>query len=374
MSEAGDVSVGSADSASPDGASGGLADSGARLDAGVPVDGIAGVDGAIQGDDSGQADGVAQPEGGDGGALAWTCPSGPFGEPIPAGAVLKRVANVPPSDSFNHETSDDTTIEGPVWIGQALYFSEFSASPNPPPARLLQLTTSGSIGVVVADSGSNGLAVDTSGTLYGAIHADGSISRFDLTTGSRTPIAAGYPGKRFNSPNDLTVRQDGNIYFSDPSYQAPTPLPQSGTRVYRIAPGANAVTVVDATLTQPNGVSLSLDENTLYVASTHGIYAYPVSADGSTGTGTAFASGVNGDGMVFDCAGNLYVALLGTANVGVLGPSGAQIGLLTAPGAGAVTNAAFGGPDRKTLYVSAQGAGGQQGLFEVALNIPGMPY
>jgi gluconolactonase len=216
--------------------------------------------------------------------------------------------------------------------------------------------------------------VDSSGTLYGAIHEDGSISRLDLTTSVRTPLATAYAGKRFNSPNDLTIRHDGNIYFSDPDYQAPKPSPQAATRVYRIAPDTYAVTVVDATLTEPNGVTLSLDESTLYVASVHGVYSYPVLSDGSTGSRTAFLPGVNGDGMVMDCAGNLYVAMLGTANVNVFSPAGVQIGQLTAVGVGAVTNTAFGGPDRKTLYVSAQGQHGQQGLLEATLSIPGKPY
>jgi gluconolactonase len=321
-----------------------------------------------------RSDGAASDDAGEAGAAAWTCPSGPFGDPIPPGATLTRIAAVPPSDSFNANRSADTTLEGPVWTGQTLYLSEFLGSPNPPPSRILQVTTSGDVSVVLADSGSNGLALNSSGVLYGAIHADGSISRFDLNAGSRTPIATGYQGNRFNSPNDLTIRRDGNIYFSDPSYQAPSPLPQTATRVYRIAPGTNAVTVVDATLTQPNGVTLSLDESTLYVSSTQGIHAYPVMADGSTGSGTVFVPGLNGDGMVIDCASNLYVAEIGTGNVDVLSPTGTQIGQLTAASVGAVTNVAFGGSDRKTLYVSAQGSGGQQGLFQVALGIPGMPY
>jgi len=312
---------------------------------------------------------------GDAAAAAWACPAGPFGSPIPTGATLARIAAVPPSDAFNDSKAAGTTVEGPVWMGaQGLYDSEFLGSSNPPPSRILDTTTSGSVSVAMTNSGSNGLAVDSSGTLYGAIHLDGSVSRIDVATGTRTPVASSYMGNRFNSPNDLTIRSDGNIYFSDPTYQAPTPPPQSSTRVYRIAPVTNAVTVVDATLTQPNGVTLSLDENTLYVTSTHGLYTYPVMTDGSTGPGTVLLPDLNGDGMVIDCAGNIYVAVIGTGTVDVLSPTGTQIGQLTATGVGAVTNTAFGGPDHTTLYVSAQGAGGQQGLFQVTLEIPGMPY
>jgi gluconolactonase len=152
--------------------------------------------------------------------------------------------------------------------------------------------------------------------------------------------------------------------------------PQTQTRLYRIAPGTNAVSVIDATLSEPNGVTLSLDESTLYVTSNNGIYRYPVRADGSTGTGVVFVQGVTGDGMTIDCAGNLYVAVVNTPNVVVLSPAGAQLGQLSVPTGSvqAVTNAAFGGPDHKTLYITALGSGMQKSLFQIALSVPGMPY
>jgi gluconolactonase len=200
-----------------------------------------------------------------------------------------------------------------------------------------------------------------------------------LSTGARTPIATIYMGTRFNSPNDLAIRSDGTIYFSDPDYQAPNPRPQMATRVYRVAPGTNAVSVVDSTLTQPNGVTLSLDESTLYVSSNNGIHKYPVMADGSTGPGAVFPqspnANLNVDGMAIDCAGNLYGAVIGTGNVVVLSPTGAQIGsLLAVTSMANLTNVAFGGPDHKTLYVTTQGSSGHQGLFQIILSIPGMPY
>lgn len=311
-------------------------------------------------------------------ATAWKCPAGPFGSPIPSGgATTARVAGVPPSDSFNNTLNNFTTVEGPVWIGDSLYVSEFPGSPNPPPSRILKLTPPSTVSVAVADAGSNGLAVDTAGTLWGAVHADGSVSRFNLSTGARTAIASMYMGSRFNSPNDLAIRSDGNVYFSDPNYQAPSSAPQSQTRVYRVAPGSNAITVVDATLTQPNGVTLSLDESTLYVSSNNGIYAYPVMADGSTGPrpSTQF-SNINIDGMTIDCAGNLYGAQIGSGNVVVFGSTGTPItgSPITVTGVPSVTNVAFGGADHKTLYITAQGSSGQQGLFYVTLNVPGMPY
>lgn len=291
------------------------------------------------------------------------------------------MTGVPPSDSFNANLVTYTTIEGPVWIGDALYVSEFPGSPNPPPSRILKVTTSGEVSVAVTNSGSNGLAVDDTGmTLYGAVHLDGSISTYNLSTGTRVlpSIVSSYMGSRFNSPNDLAVRRDGTVYFSDPNYQAATPNPQSATRVYRYSPSTSTLSVVDATLDGPNGVTLSLDETTLYVTSKTGIQKYAVMADGSTGPGIGFGLSpntmINVDGMGIDCAGNIYGAVVNTGNVVVLSPSGAQIALINVTTTTDVTNVAFGGADHKTLYVSAQGSGGNQGLFTVPVSIPGMPY
>ena len=186
-----------------------------------------------------------------------------------------------------------------------------------------------------------------------------------------------YMGTRFNSPNDLTVRSDGTIYFSDPNTsQTPSPTPQTQTRAYRVAPGG-AVSVVDATLTNPNGMTLSIDEATLYVSSNNGVFAYAVAADGSTGPRpTTPITTMNIDGMGIDCAGNLYGAVINTLNVVVFSPSGAMIGMITVPGnptPQGVTNVAFGGADHKRLYITAQGSSGTQGLYQVDLNVPGMP-
>jgi gluconolactonase len=338
----------------------------------------------------------------DAGSTAWTCPTGPFGSPIPSGATLTRVAGVPPPDptgTIDMMGNGYSTVEGPVWAGTALYVSEFGNMAEPI-SRIIQVTPSGMVSVPGPSGwnpGSNGLAIDKSGVLYGAIHLDGSISRLDPSTGTRTPIATGYgtPSKRFNSPNDLAIRSDGTIYFSDPNFQEPT-MEQPVTGLYRISPGTNAVSMVDSTLTNPNGVTLSLDENTLYVSSaTMGgiITKYPVMADGSTGTGTTFVQTIqlsrgkvaaSIDGMALDCAGNLYGAVIANgspASVVVLDPTGAVIGELPVPGVASATNTAFGGADHKTLYVSAQGssfansgASQAQGLYQVQLSIPGMPY
>ena len=238
----------------------------------------------------------------------------------------------------------------------------------------------GSAATVFADNdGTNGLAILPDGDLVGAIHIDGSVCRVPLASpNSLQTIAFQYMGARFNAPNDLAVRSDGNIYFSDPdANQAPTPHPQAKTRVYRISPLPDSiVSVVDDTLSQPNGVTLSLDENTLYVSGP-GLYKYAVMADGSVGPQQPAVANPpmysGSDGMVFDCAGDLYVANNSVISVINLA-TGNKIGDITVTGNGiqAVSNVAFGGADHKTLFITT--LGGTPGVFSVAMPLPGMPY
>src|SRR5690606_15533863 len=113
------------------------------------------------------------------------------------------------------------------------------------------------------------------------------ISRFDVSNPAAAPVvvASMYDGKRFNSPNDLAIRSDGNIYFSDPTWQAPQPPPQADARVYRIPAGGGAVEVVDVTIDQPNGVLLTKDENTLYVSGSGGLWKYSIMDGGRSCSG-----------------------------------------------------------------------------------------
>jgi gluconolactonase len=121
------------------------------------------------------------------------------------------------------------------------------------------------VSVALANSGSNGLAVDAQGALIATHHGLGAIVKLTFPLGMPEVLVAGYDGRRFDSPNDVAVRSDGTIYFSDPDYQAPNMRPQVKTRVYRLAPGASEATVIDEQRSEPNGVTLSIDERTLYV-------------------------------------------------------------------------------------------------------------
>jgi gluconolactonase len=330
---------------------------------GSPADGSAPTDGAAGARDAAPEAGATSGR--------YVCPAGAFGDPMPGTPM--RIAAVPPSDAFNMQNGTFGILEGPVWIGDSLYLSEIGTGTSPPASRILKVTTTGAVSVAVTDSGSNGLAVDAAGNLVGAVHKDGSISQFDLTTDHATPLATGINGTRFDAPNDLVVRSDGNIYFSDTTFQAPPTPPQPQQQLYRVAAGTHAVSIVDPTHTQPNGVTLSLDENTLFVAWPNGIYKYALMQDGSVGAPVLLTSSVgSGDGMTVDCAGNLYVAT--NTDLVVLSPAGTEIHRITFTGVQSITNAAFGGVDHKTLYVTALGSGAQKGLFTVGMAIPGLSY
>ena len=319
--------------------------------------------------------------GGTGGTAArWTCPMGPFTAPNPSSITLTKVAGVPPFDSFNNNGNNFGNIEGDCWLGDALYVSEIASGNNPPPARILRVTATGSVSIAYATSGSNGLAIDLMGRLIGASHTAGAVLAFNLTNMTSTPVVSGYMGKRLNTPNDLTVRSDGTIYFSDPDFQAPSPLPQGVTRVYRLPPGATEPIVVDAARSNPNGVTLSLDEKFLFVTDGQGLWRYAVNTDGSTGTATRIAQsaiGGGGDGMGIDCAGNLYVAL--QQKVFIVDPTGTgtSLGSINMTAVQSVTNIAFGGANHQTLYVSGLGngmGGSSMGFYRADMPLPGMPY
>jgi gluconolactonase len=262
-------------------------------------------------------------------------------------------------------------IEGPLWLASrgVLLFSDMdfatSSGPMGPNSQIRRFTPPNSFDVFVASSGSNGLALANDGRVLAATHDLQTLSYFDPATGAREPRELRYQGKSFNSPNDLAVRSDGNVYFSDPNWQLGSRTSQVGMLgVYRVAPDG-AVSLIDGTLGQPNGVALSPDERTLYVGSQGSeIYKFPLAADGSAGTRSTFATPGGSDGLGIDCAGNLYVA---SGGIQVFSPAGQKLGQISVPEN--PSNVAFGGPERKTLYITAG-----KGLYQIQLNVPGRAY
>ncbi|WP_040786398.1 SMP-30/gluconolactonase/LRE family protein [Massilia niastensis] len=279
----------------------------------------------------------------------------------PSGELsAQRVAAASPS------RGEPGLYEGPVWIGDALYFSDFSFGRGFP-SRVRKLAADGSVSTAIEDSGSNGLAVDAEGRLVAATHKYKALSRYTLD-GRRTTLAARHEGEVFNSPNDIAIARDGTIYFTDPDWQkAAAPGGQPITGVYRVGVDGK-VTLVDGALRNPNGIGLAPAGDVLYVNAADGVLrAYPV-AGGVPRQGRSLVTGLDGaDGMTLDCHGNLYVTEHGARRVRVFSPQGRQLATIRVDAN--VTNAAFGGADGKTLYITGAGA-----LWRVVLDVTGSPY
>ncbi len=264
--------------------------------------------------------------------------------------------------------------EGPVWIGEGRYllFSDVPAN------RMYRWSEKDGVSVFLEPSGyagsetgifrepgSNGLIRGPGNSILMADHGHRAVARLDLATKAKTFLATRYQGKRFNSPNDLVRAADGSIYFTDPPYgleglnKSPhKELPFNG--VYRLSPGGE-VTLLDDSLTFPNGIILSPDERTLYVAVSDPdravIMAYPLDSAGNVGAGRVFAdmtalakSGLPGlpDGMAIDASGNLFAT--GPGGVHVFAPDGRRLGRIDT--GTAIANCAF-GEDGRTLFLAS---------------------
>ena len=303
------------------------------------------------------------------------CPAGPFGTPLPSPTLTATKIK----DGYNF-------LEGPVWnaASQTLLLTDMhdgSGPQNVQSSDILRFTPSTTaFSTFLTNSGSNGLAISRDGkSIIAATHDQRSVSAYDVATAQRTTLAANYQGHLFNSPNDVTVGADGTVYFTDPDFQrADRPDQMSGhTDVFRVKNGV--VSLIDDSIREPNGIELSPDGKTLYVGgnATGKIYKYPVNADGSTGARSDFASLAGTDGGTVDCAGNIYQVTFSDGKIHVFSPSGQALGTISA--GQNTTNAAFGGPDGRTLYItsgapSAGGDTGNYGLYSIRLNVPGWPY
>lgn len=262
-------------------------------------------------------------------------------------------------------TRPDTGLyEGPVWINGSLYFSDFSFNSGFP-SRIQVLGADGVMKTFIDNSGSNGLAMDNNGNLLAATHDKKALSRYNISSKARQIIVDKYNGNPFNSPNDLAMSSKGIIYFTDPDFQkSAAPGGQSATRAYQF--DGQEVKVIEQNLYNPNGISLSPDEKTLYIAGNGQLRAYPI--DGTTvGAGVNLASVTSPDGMSIDCLGNIYVSEHDQRRIRVLNPAGTVIATIATDAN--VTNSAFGGADRKTLYITGAGA-----LWKINLNVVGKPY
>jgi gluconolactonase len=256
--------------------------------------------------------------------------------------------------------------EGPVWLPEgALLFSDIPAS------IIYRLRPGEPARPWRAPSGnSNGLTLDRQGRLVTCEHGSRRVSRTEAD-GTVLSLAERYAGGRLNSPNDVVVRSDGIVYFTDPPYGiAPEQREQPCNGVYRIMPCGELELLIDD-FDRPNGLAFSPDEAVLYIDDSprRHVRAFDVAEDGTLHNGRLFADMASPDtgspdGMKVDVEGNVYCT--GPGGLWVLGPDGERVGIIAGPQQPA--NLAFGGQDRKTLYITARTA-----VYTLRTRIAGMP-
>jgi gluconolactonase len=305
---------------------------------------------------------------------------------VPANAKLERIA------------TGFTWVEGPVWVNGSLFFADIPSNSirrwTPGKGVSIFLQPSGYKGTAPyggREPGSNGMTLDAQGRLTVAGHAQRDVFRFESLNPEavQTVLADRYQGKRLSSPNDLVYRSDGSIYFTDPPYglrkqndsDPEKELQVNG--VYRIPralqhkPGApparDDLQLLISDLPRPNGIAFSPGEKFLYVdnSAPKKIWMrYRVLPDGTLADprllydATADPRPGGPDGMKVDVQGNIYGA--GPGGVVIISPEGKLLATLLIPER--VANVAWGGSDRKTLYICASSS-----VYRVRLSIPGEP-
>jgi gluconolactonase len=268
-------------------------------------------------------------------------------------------------------------LEGPAVDEQGnVFFSDITGN------RILKMTPRGEVSVFREDSGrTNGNSFDAQGRLLSCegfgLGPGGRrrVVRTDMRTGQVTVLTERYEGRRYNSPNDVCVDGGGRVWFTDPRYGDRGGMEMDEEGVYRIDPdGRVARVLAQPEVQKPNGIAVAPDGRTLYVVDSDDrprgnrrIWAFDVSPEGQVGNRRMvydFRQGRGGDGVRVDMDGNLWVAAgIRTPRppgevtdvpqgVYVISPRGKLLGRVPVP-EDYVTNLAFGGPGRKTLYVTA---------------------
>ena len=268
--------------------------------------------------------------------------------------------------------------EGPAWFPAGRYLV-WSDIPNDRMMRWDE--TDGSVSVFLQPSmNSNGHTVDLQGRLLSCEHRGRCVSRTEHD-GSRTVLASHFEGKRFNSPNDVIVKSDGSVWFSDPSYGIDSDYEGDAAaseiraqRVYRVDAGSGAISVAASDFVQPNGLAFSPDESLLYIVDTgathvadgpHHVRRFRVAADGTLAGGEVFATcpvELATADLRVDVHSNLWLS----AGDGVHchAPDGDLLGKVLIPES--VANLCFGGTKRNRMFIC-----GTTSLYSVYLNTRG---
>ena len=270
-------------------------------------------------------------------------------------------------------TSGHRFLEGPAWHPYELHlrFSDILGNAT------LQWSDASGLSIYRANSHmANGNTYDRQGRLLSCHHASSRVTRMDDDQ-TMTVLASHYQGKELNSPNDIVVKSDGAIYFTDPPYgrEAKVGIPRQQQLdfhgVYRLDPEGSGLTLLARDFNRPNGLCFSPDESRLYINDTpeSHIRVFDVSADGSLANGRLFAqTGGDGpggpDGMKTDSQGNLYCCAAGGLHV--FAADGAFLGRLRTPMQ--ITNFTFGDEDLRGIYLT-----GITTLYRVRARIAGIP-
>ena len=262
-----------------------------------------------------------------------------------------------------------SVAEGPIWWkeGGYLLFSDIGNN-----QRLKWAPGDGVSVFHEPTNNANGLTRDLQGRLIACEHGTRRVTRLE-PDGSITVVAGSYQGRRLNRPNDVVVKSDGSIYFTDPG--APDPnLDLDFPGVYRVSQDLGTLTLLIRDFVTPNGLAFSQDESILFINDSRRghIRAFEVQQNGTLALATdrVFAdlrgerSGVP-DGMKVDVEGNVYCG--GSGGIWVLDASGNHLGTIV-HGAPATTNMAWGGEDWKTMYFTTRDS-----LGRIHLRIPGVP-
>ena len=262
--------------------------------------------------------------------------------------------------------------EGPIWNaeGNFLLFSDIPAD------QIKMWTPDSGITTFRQPSGqSNGLTYDKQKRLLACEHANRRISRTELD-GTVTTLASHYEGKKLNSPNDIVVKSDGSIYFTDPPYGLKAEYGEEGGAeldfqgVYRLSADGQQLTLLVDDFERPNGLCFSPDESILYIDDTARMHvrAFDVQADGTITKDRVFAveEGEHGapDGMKVDQQGNVY--LTGPQGIWIFDPNARHLGVIQVPEGAA--NLSWGGENWQTLFITARSS-----IYRIQLKISGIP-
>jgi gluconolactonase len=256
--------------------------------------------------------------------------------------------------------------EGPIWQPDgSLLFSDIPAN------RIYRWTPDGGAEVWREPTGnSNGLTLDRQNRLIACEHTGRRVSRTE-SDGTVVALADQYEGGRLNSPNDVVVKSDDTVYFTDPPYGIqPEEREQPCNGVYRILPNGALELLIDD-FDRPNGLAFSPDESILYIDDSprRHVRAFDVRSDGTLTNSRVFADmdhpqPGSPDGMKIDEAGNLYVT--GATGVWVFESDGTHLGVIVTPERPA--NCVWGDDDRTSLYITARTS-----LYRVRVKVPGLP-